>query len=197
MPFVTITNHDICNTTFTMQEAMADERFDFFETANGGTVLLHNITPLPSDIQTALLKVIRKRRMKKSSGDGEMDLDVRIIISSSDFIWNAMLNSSQEQNIFYLLNDFSIELLPLRSRKDDILLFANHFLQQCNDALNKHVIGFTAEVQTVFKNYVWPGNLQELKNVVNKAILQTKTDLIKIDCLPLELYMQKRLNSVA
>lgn len=187
MPFITVTKEDLLE-IFTENDC--NNKFDFFEAANGGTVLLHNITDLPTALQDALLKIIKEKKIRKADSGGEIDLDVRILISSANFLWHSMLSGSIKDNLFYFLNDYSIELLPLRSRKDEIILFANYFLQQASDKLQKPAQGFSPEVEIVFKNYVWPGNLRELKNIVTKAIILSNGDTVNVDTLPLSLRMK-------
>jgi two-component system response regulator HydG len=134
-----------------------------------------------------LLKVIRKRSVKQAGTSRELDLDVRILISSTDALWDTVINDFPEQELFYLLNDYNIDLLPLRSRRDDVLLFANQFLYEANRELRKSVQTLSNTVETIFKNYKWPGNLHELKNVVTRAVLVTNGKLVDTEALPLEL----------
>lgn len=181
MPFVIVTNED-----FNVGDTI-EERLHFFERANGGTVLLHNINSIPVNVQEALLKVIRKRSVKQAGTSRELDLDVRILISSTDALWDTVINDFPEQELFYLLNDYNIDLLPLRSRRDDVLLFANQFLYEANRELRKSVQTLSNTVETIFKNYKWPGNLHELKNVVTRAVLVTNGKLVDTEALPLEL----------
>jgi two-component system, NtrC family, response regulator HydG len=185
MPFVIVTNEDINEAT--LPGELPQQKLHFFEQANGGTVLLHNITSMPVALQEGLLKIIRKKTIQKADGSGEIDLDIRILISSTEFLWNTMLSDTSDKNLFYMLNDYSIDLLPLRSRKEDILLFANHFLSEANRELRKGVQTLSPEVENIFKNYKWPGNLHELKNIITRAILLTNDSLVTPDALPAEL----------
>lgn len=184
MPFVTVTNEDLLFQYKENSHKRNGDQFEFFEAANGGTVLLHNISGLQVDIQEALLRIIKEKRIQKAGHPNDIFLNVRVLISSTEFLWHSMLTGSIKENLFYFLNDYSIELLPLRSRKDEIILFANYFLQQANEKIQKPVKSFTPEVEIVFKNYLWPGNLRELKNVVTKAMLLSEGDMVEISSLP-------------
>ena len=91
------------------------------------------------------------------------------------------------EDLFHRFNEFSMTIPPLRDRKEDIMVFARHFLQLTNEELNKRIKGFSQEVEEIFKNYVWYGNLRELKNVVKRATLLTDGDYIEDRSLPFEI----------
>ncbi|MGI8951560.1 MAG: sigma-54-dependent transcriptional regulator [Chitinophagaceae bacterium] len=158
-----------------------------FELANGGSIFLDEIANLSYEIQVSLLRVVQERKMRRIGGVKDIELDVRIIIASNEILWNATRNGKFREDLFHRFNEFTIEMPPLRQRKDDIMLFANHFLHLTNQELDKNVKGFTAEVETMFKNYIWYGNLRELKNVIKKATLLTETDYIEPHSLPFEI----------
>ena len=196
MPFMVITHEDLCGAHNETHAGIEENRFRFFEKANGGTIFFHNIKELPTNILNDLLSIIKTKTIKKSELLKKIELDVRIIISSTDFLWIAMLAGKIHENLFYHLNDFSIELLPLRSRKDDILHFANHFLQKANEKMQRKMRGFTPEVETIFKNYTWPGNLRELEKIINKAVMLTNDNVVGINELPIELNKKSKPLSV-
>jgi two-component system, NtrC family, response regulator HydG len=158
-----------------------------FELANGGTIFLDEVLNLSYDVQVSLLRVIQERQMRRVGGTQDIVLDVRIIVASNEQLWNATRNGKFREDLYHRFNEFSIEIPPLRERKEDIMLFANHFLQSTNEELGKKVEGFSKEVESIFISYFWPGNLRELKNVVKKATLLTQTDQIEIRSLPFEI----------
>lgn len=158
-----------------------------FEVANGGTIFLDEIANLSYDIQISLLRVIQERKIKRLGSTKDIPLDVRIIVASNERLWNATRENKFREDLYHRFNEFSIEVPPLRDRKSDIMLFANYFLKQTNEELGKHVEGFTKEVERIFSEYVWYGNLRELKNVIKRATLLADDTLIDVKCLPFEI----------
>jgi two-component system response regulator HydG len=162
------------------------QKIGSFELANGGTILLDEIANLPYDVQVSLLRVTQERKMKRVGGTKDIDLDVRIIVASNEKLWDAARNGRFREDLYHRFNEFQINVPPLRERKNDIMTFATHFLNITNQELGKNVKGFSAEVENIFKNYVWHGNLRELKNVVKRATLLSDTDVIEARTIPFE-----------
>src|SRR3954469_22849244 len=160
-----------------------------FEIANGGTIFLDEIANLPYDVQVSLLRVVQERKMRRVGGTKDIDLDVRIIVASNELLWdNTRQNKMRfREDLYHRFNEFTISVPPLRDRKDDIEIFAQHFLKLTNEELNKNVKGFTPEVDEIFKNYIWYGNLRELKNVIKRVVLLTDTEYIEARSLPFEI----------
>ncbi|HEY4148608.1 MAG TPA: sigma-54 dependent transcriptional regulator, partial [Chitinophagaceae bacterium] len=158
-----------------------------FEMANGGTVFLDEVSNLSYEIQVSLLRVIQERKMKSVGGLKDIELDIRIIVASNEVLWNAVRAGKFREDLYHRFNEFCIDVPPLRDRKEDILLFARHFLQLTNEELGKEVKGFTPELEEVFKHYHWYGNLRELKNVIKKATLLAESDMIGLSSLPQEI----------
>ena len=158
-----------------------------FELANGGTVFLDEIANLSYDIQVSLLRVVQERKMRRVGGNKDIELDVRIIIASNEKLWDAARKGKFREDLYHRFNEFSIELPPLRERRGDLMIFANHFLALTNEELGKNVKGFSKEVETIFHNYVWYGNLRELKNVIKRATLLADGDYIEAKSLPFEI----------
>lgn len=164
-----------------------NQKVGSFELANGGTIFLDEIANLSYDIQVSLLRVVQERRMRRVGGTRDIDLDVRIIIASNEPLWEASKKGKFREDLFHRFNEFSMTIPPLRDRKEDIMVFARHFLQITNEELNKRIKGFSQEVEDIFRNYVWYGNLRELKNVVKRATLLTDSDYIEDRSLPFEI----------
>ncbi len=158
-----------------------------FEMANGGTVFLDEVSNLSYEIQVSLLRVIQERKMKSVGGLKDIDLDIRIIVASNEILWNAVRAGKFREDLYHRFNEFCIDVPPLRDRKEDIMLFARHFLQLTNEELGKDVKGFNPELEEVFKQYHWYGNLRELKNVIKKATLLAESDIIDPSSLPQEI----------
>jgi two-component system response regulator HydG len=164
-----------------------NQKIGCFELANGGTIFLDEVANLPYDVQVSLLRVVQERKMRRVGGTKDIDLDVRILIASNELLWNATRNGKFREDLYHRFNEFSIEIPPLRERRDDIILFANHFLRTTNEELGKQVKGFDQDVEEIFKKYVWYGNLRELKNVIKRATLLTEGEFIEARTLPFEI----------
>ncbi len=163
------------------------------ELANGGTVFLDEIANLSYDVQVSLLRVVQERKLRRVGGIRDIDLDIRIIVASNEQLWDAAKIGRFREDLYYRFNEFSINVPPLRQRRDDILTFAHFFLDKSNRELEKQVKGFSAEVEQIFKYYKWPGNLRELKNVVKRSALLADGDIIDVRALPFELVNHHRL----
>lgn len=164
-----------------------------FELANGGTIFLDEIANLSYEIQVSLLRVIQERKMRRVGGVKDISLDVRILIASNERLWDAAQKGKFREDLFHRFNEFTIEVPPLRQRKEDIMVFARHFLHKANEGLHKRIRGFSPEVEEIFKNYVWHGNLRELKNVVKRAALLTDGDYVEDRSLPFEISNYRKL----
>ncbi len=164
-----------------------NQKVGSFELANRGTIFLDEVANLSYDIQVALLRVVQERKMRRLGGTKDIELDVRIIIASNERLLDAARKGKFREDLYHRFNEFSIEVPPLRERKHDIMIFSNHFLKLTNEELQKNIKGFSPEVESIFRNYVWHGNLRELKNVVKRATLLCDTDYIMPSVLPFEI----------
>ena len=158
-----------------------------FELANGGTLFLDEVANLSPEIQASLLRVIQERKFKRIGGVKEMEVDVRIIVATNENLQDAYRNGKFREDLYHRFNEFSIDLPPLRNRRDDIPLFAAFFLQKTNKELNKFVEGFEDEVMKMFIQYSWPGNLREFRNVIRRSVLLTNQGKITAITLPAEI----------
>lgn len=163
------------------------EKKGSFELANGGTLFLDEIGNLTYENQIKLLRVLQERKIKRLGGVTDIPIDVRVITATNEDLKDAVRAGKFREDIYHRLNEFKIELSPLRERKADIMEFAHHFLTLANQQLNKEVEGFEAEVVEKFKEYYWHGNLRELQNVVKRAVLLCQKDDIHLECLPGEI----------
>jgi len=164
-----------------------NQKIGNFEIANGGTIFLDEVANLSYDVQVALLRVVQERKMRRIGGNKDIDLDVRIIIASNERLLESARKGKFREDLYHRFNEFSIEVPPLRDRKYDTMIFARHFLKLTNDELGKNIKGFSPEVEAIFKTYVWPGNIRELKNVVKRATLLCDTEYIIPTVLPFEI----------
>lgn len=166
--------------------AAADKQ-GYFVTASGGTIFLDEIGNLPYDVQVQLLRALEERKVHPVGGSADIPFDVRIISATNENLKEAVADGRFREDLYHRLNEFSIHALPLRERKEDIMVFANHFLDKANEELGKQVAGFDDEVMRIFNTYAWPGNLRELRNIVKRATLLCQGKLISKICLPQEL----------
>ena len=166
--------------------ALADKAGSF-EYANGGTLFLDEIGNLSYDNQIKLLRVLQERKIRRVGSNQDVSVDVRIICATNEDLRDAVRQGRFREDIFHRLDEFRIELVPLRERRADIMMFAEHFLELANDQLEKDVRGFDDEAREKLKEYYWHGNLRELQNVVKRAVLLTQGDYVQADTLPHEI----------
>ena len=164
-----------------------DAKTGHFEMANGGTLFLDEIANLPYDVQSALLRVVQERRVRKIGGNKEIDIDVRILVASNEDLMESHRKGKFREDLFHRFNEFSIHVPSLRDRQKDIMVFVNYFLKIANEELNKNITGFSDDVKNCFMQYEWPGNIRELKNVIKRGALLADDDIIRAKHLPLEI----------
>lgn len=158
-----------------------------FEQANNGTLFLDEIGNLPLSIQMKLLRVIETKKLRHIGGTKDIPIDVRIIAASNIELSKMAANGLFRKDLYFRLNEFSIFIPPLTERKDDIILFAEYFLQKANTEMCKNVKGFNSDVINFFQEYPWHGNLRELKNVIKRCVIITENDEIVPEDLPPEI----------
>lgn len=164
-----------------------NQKIGNLELANGGTIFLDEIGNLSYDIQVSLLRVVQERKMRRVGGTKDIDLDIRIIVASNEKLWDIARKGKFREDLYHRFNEFSIVVPPLRERKEDIMVFARHFLVQTNRELEKGIKGFSKEVEEIFKSYIWYGNLRELRNVIKRATLLAEGSFIELHTLPFEI----------
>lgn len=145
-----------------------------FELADGGTLFLDEVGNLSVEVQATLLRVIQERKFKRVGGNKEKEVDVRIIVASNENLRDAYRRGKFREDLYHRFNEFSINLPPLRTRKEDIPAFAEFFLEKATTELDKKVKEFDDEVMQAFLDYEWPGNLREFRNVIRRAVLLTE-----------------------
>ncbi|WP_299760139.1 sigma-54 dependent transcriptional regulator [uncultured Pontibacter sp.] len=158
-----------------------------FEAAEGGTLFLDEIGNLPYEVQVKLLRALQERKVRKLGSTADQDVDVRVLAATNEDLVQAVANGQFREDLYHRLNEFKINIPALRERDGDVLLFANHFLQQANHELEKQVEEFDMEAEEALLKYTWPGNLRELKNVVKRAVLLSKSDYVTLQELPGEI----------
>lgn len=186
-PFVVFKTRNFAN-NITAADLLVQVK-NYVESSQTGTLYIDELADLPEDVLLNLLKYLQEKTMRKTDDSKDIMLDIRFMAASCENLWHATHNSKLLEDLYLRLNDFSIEVMPLRKRKEDILFFAKHFLDIANIATGKDVKGFTPEVETILKNQLWKENLSEIKNLVYKAVLLTSTQLIEASSIPKEIYL--------
>jgi two-component system response regulator HydG len=157
-----------------------------FEAADGGTLFLDEVGNLSYENQIQLLRALQERRIKPVGSNTEIDVDVRILSATNEDLLKAVSEGKFREDLYHRLNEFSIHIPSLHERKEDLFLFIEYFLNEANISLGKEVMGLSKEVEEAFKNYAWPGNLRELKNVIKRSVLLTNSRLIPLEVIPRE-----------
>jgi two-component system response regulator HydG len=161
-----------------------EDKIGHFEAANRGTLFLDEVGNLSYEHQIQLLRAIQERKIKRVGSTKEIQLDLRIIAATNEDLLEAVAEGSFREDLYHRLNEFSIEVPSLRERNEDILLFANYFLDKSNIELDKEVLEFSEEVKQMFLQYSWPGNLREMKNMIKRAVLFTEGDTVLPKSVP-------------
>lgn len=168
------------------------DKIGYFEAANGGTLFLDEIGNLSYENQIQLLRALQERKIKPVGSNKEIEVDIRIITATNEDLREAVKNGDFREDLYHRINEFSIHSPSLVEREEDLILFAEFFLEKANAQLHKEVIGFSKEVVGIFQNYDWPGNLRELQNCVKRATLLTQGDFIESAVLPAEFFHQNK-----
>lgn len=163
------------------------DKVGVFQNADGGTLFLDEIGNLTYEIQLKLLRSIQERVVSKVGDSKSQKIDIRVIAASNDDLLNGVKENRFREDLYHRINEFKLNLPPLRARGGDILLFTSHFIQMANKELDKNVLGLSPEVEKIFLSYPWYGNLRELKNIVKRSVLMSEGSLIEKYCLPNEI----------
>jgi len=171
------------------------DKMGYFEAANGGTLFLDEIGNLSYENQIQLLRALQERKIKPVGSNKEINVDIRIITATNEDLREAVKNGDFREDLYHRINEFSIQSPSLTDRGEDLMVFADYFLEKANQQLNKEIIGFSPEVIDIFQKYSWPGNLRELQNCVKRATLLSRGDFIESDVLPAEFFQIQKQSS--
>lgn len=155
-----------------------------FEAADKGTLFLDEISSLNIETQAKLLRVIQDRAFMHLGGTKTIRVDVRIVAATNTDLEELIAQKIFREDLFYRLNVIKIELPPLRKRKGDIPLLVKHFMQVYSQENNKRIDGISEDVMKVLDNHSWPGNIRELENLIERAVVLTKTSILNRESLP-------------
>lgn len=148
------------------------------ELADGGTLFLDEIGEMTPAIQSKLLRVLETASFKRLGGVRDIKVDIRVIAATNNDLRARLKRGEFREDLFYRLYVMPLEIPPLRERKEDILIFANAFLDEWKKALNRDIRGFSESAQKKLLEYSWPGNIRELKNIIERAVIVVKDDTI-------------------
>ena len=152
-----------------------------FELAAGGTLLLDEIAELSPAVQATLLRVLQEHEFQRVGGTVTLRTDVRLLIATNRDLAQAVAAGSFREDLFYRLNVFSVHLPPLRERSDDILLLANHFVRELGTRIGRGEPGLSRDARALLLSHRWPGNIRELANAVERALIVSEGGLLTAD----------------
>lgn len=158
-----------------------------FEEAHKGTLFLDEVGNLSYEVQVKLLRAIQERVIQPVGSNKEIKIDVRILTATNDDLAESVKKGTFREDLYHRINEFKLQVPALRERSEDLEEFLNFFREVANQELNRNVTGFDSQVSEIFRQYEWPGNLREMKNVIKRAVLLTPESVIKVGALPVEM----------
>jgi two-component system response regulator HydG len=173
-----------------LKGSFTDASFDkkgVFEQANGGTLFLDEISNLSYENQVKLLRAIQERKITRIGDTKNIHIDIRIIVASNEDLFEEVQKNNIREDLYHRINEFKIKIPPLRERNGDILLFADEFIKRAGKRFKKNVKGYDQNVKELLIRYPWYGNIRELKNVINRAVLLADYEIITVKQIPEEI----------
>lgn len=165
-----------------------------FEQASGGTLFLDEISNLDAENQMKLLRVLQEKTVTRIGDTRTIKVDVRLIVASNEDLLKEMQNNNIREDLYHRLNEFKIVVPPLREREEDVLIFADALIRRAAKRFQKTVSGYDDKVKQILMDYQWPGNIRELRNVITRAVLLTKSNLVTLDVIPEEIKTHQALH---
>lgn len=168
-------------------DAKADKK-GMFELADGGTILLDEIGDMRADLQSKFLRVLEERNVRRLGGKVDLPLDLTVIATTNKDLKQAVADETFREDLFFRLSSFSLHMPPLRERRDDIPLLSRYFLDSfCQQYARNEITGFAEETEKMLYDYNWPGNIRELKNVIERCVVLENNERISPTFLPHEM----------
>ncbi|MGQ9585416.1 MAG: sigma 54-interacting transcriptional regulator [Anaerolineae bacterium] len=167
------------------------QRKGLLEAADGGTVFLDEIASMPLEMQAKILRVLEDKLLRRVGGNNDIRVDVRFISATNRNLIEAIEQEAFREDLYWRLGVITIKLVPLRERRSDIGLFVAAFIEQFNQETGKNVRGITGEALELMRAYHWPGNIRELRNVIERAVILCDGDEISVNHLPTEIAAQR------
>ncbi|OVE78532.1 hypothetical protein BVY01_05190 [bacterium I07] len=158
-----------------------------FELANSGTLFLDEISSMKLSLQPKILRVIESQIFRRIGGVSDIKIDIRIIAATNQDLVELVKQGEFRDDLYYRLKVMEIVIPPLRDRKDDIILLTKLFLQEFNKEFNRNVQKLSVKTEELLLSYTWPGNIRELKNVIERGVILCKSETLTHELLPLEI----------
>ncbi len=155
-----------------------------FEYAKGGTIFLDEIDSFSLNLQVKLLRVLQDGVFERVGDNVTRKANARIVVATNQTLTDLIDEGKFREDLYYRINVIAIQIPPLRERKEDILSIIDHFVPRSSKTNNKQVIGLSGDVKKLFQSYYWPGNIRELENAIEGAVIMAKTEIINLDDLP-------------
>ena len=159
------------------------QRIGRFEQANGGTLFLDEIGDMSASTQAKVLRVLQEHEFERLGGMKTIKVDVRIVAATNKNLKEAISNNLFREDLYYRLNTVSIEMPSLRERKEDVLPLANYFVNKYGEEIKKQIVGFSPQAAKYLTRHNWPGNIRELQNTIERAVLMAESNVIGVDDL--------------
>ena len=175
--------------------AMQDQK-GFFEAAEGGTVFLDEISELPLQLQVKLLRAVQERKVLRVGGVSEIPVDFRIICATNRNLEDEVIEGRFREDLFYRLNVVEVRIPPLRDRKEDIRLLAQHFLSKYAEEMGKEITKLSSYAIDMLQRYDFPGNVRELENLIERSVALSSTNIILPESLSLSFHKRRRNQTV-
>lgn len=161
-----------------------ENKTGFFVDAQGGTLFLDEVGNLPYGVQMQMLRSLQEKKIRPVGTSTDIDVDVRIITATNEDLDKAIAEGRFREDLYHRLNEFMIQVPPLRACAEDIPLYADHFREEANRELDRQVTSISPEALALLERYAWPGNLRELRNVIRRSVLFSTGDTITAESLP-------------
>jgi len=158
-----------------------------FEQASGGTLFLDEISNLDAENQMKLLRVLQEKTITRIGDTRAIKVDVRLVVASNEDLMEEVEKNNIREDLYHRLNEFKIVVPPLREREEDVLVFADAFIERASRRFSKEVTGYNDEVKQILLNYHWPGNIRELRNVITRSVLLSGTPRLTMQDIPGEI----------
>ncbi len=159
----------------------SQNKHGLFEVASGGTIFLDEISEMSVSMQVKLLRVLQERSIRPVGGTQETPIDVRVIAATNKDLRQMVSANTFREDLYYRVSVIPIQVPPLRDRREDVELLANHFLKKYANAAQKSIVHIRQESLEALRNFDWPGNVRQLENTIERAVAMETSDVLKVD----------------